>query len=136
MKLDSATKGKIAEHFMYSLLLKNGLKVCVVLVDNEGMDCVILGKKTYYPIQIKSRVEFEGNTITVYDFYENMFIIAVNIITKEFWVIPKDVYQRLSRKKHHKKGYFYYRLNIKTKRKQLEKYKGNKGLKLLRKIVK
>jgi hypothetical protein len=134
-KIHSVAKGKRSELYMMAVLLENGFKVFQTLADTEGIDCIVMGRKKFYPIQIKSRAEFfnGGDIVSISQFADNMFIIIYDGKTKKYWIIPADIYQTLSRKQYRKDGTLNYRLYFtKKNRDELGKYEGERGIEVLR----
>ena len=137
-KMHSVAKGKRSELYVMAVLLESGFKVFQPLADTEGIDCVVLGQgNKFYPIQIKSRAEFtEGDLVSVSHFTKDMFIIIYDVLTKKYWIIPFDKYQKLSRQQILKDGTLNYRLTMtKNNSPKLEKYEGKNGIEVLRSKV-
>jgi len=121
-----------------AILLENGFKVFQALADTEGIDCIVLGEgNKFYPIQIKSRAEFtKGDLVDVDHFTNDMFIIIYDVLTRKYWIIPSDDYQRLSRQRILKDGTLLYRLTMtKNNSPELEKYEEQNGIDVLTKRV-
>jgi len=135
--MHSVTKGKRSELYVMAILLENGFKVFQTLADTEGIDCIVQGQgNKFYPIQIKSRAEFtKGDVVDVYDFTSDMFIIIYDVLTKKYWIIPSNDYQRLSKQEILKNGTPRYRLTWKKNRHELEKYEGEKGIEVFKSRV-
>ena len=137
-KMHSVAKGKRSELYVMAVLLESGFKVFQPLADTEGIDCIVLGQgNKFYPIQIKSRAEFtKGDLVDVYHFTKDMFIIIYDVLTKKYWIIPFDKYQKLSRQQILKDGTLNYRLTMtKNNSPKLEKYEGKNGIEVLRSKV-
>ena len=137
-KMHSVTKGKRSELYVMAILLENGFKVFQALADTEGIDCIVLGEgNKFYPIQIKSRAEFtKGDLVDVDHFTNDMFIIIYDVLTRKYWIIPSDDYQRLSRQRILKDGTLLYRLTMtKNNSPELEKYEEQNGIDVLTKRV-
>ena len=137
-KMHSVTKGKRSELYVMAVLLENGFKVFQPLADTEGIDCIVLGQgNKFYPIQIKSRAEFtKGDLVDVDHFTNDMFIIIYDVLTRKYWIIPSDKYQKLSRQQTLKDGTLLYRLTKTTNNSpELEKYEEEKGIEILRSRV-
>ena len=134
-KMHSIAKGKRSELYVMAVLLESGFKVFQPLADTEGIDCIVLGQgNKFYPIQIKSRAEFtKGDLVDVDHFTNDMFIIIYDVLTRKYWIIPSNEYQKLSRKQILKDGTSRYRLTAtKNNRRELEKYEEEKGIEILR----
>lgn len=133
LKLDSVTKGRIAEQRMIAVLLENGLRVFQAVADIKGIDCGIVGANNhFYPIQIKSRSNFsDGDLVDVRRFHPDMFIIVYEITTRNFWVIPADEFKKMANLQDD-----IHRLTT-TKKNQttLAKYEGDKGITALKLTV-
>jgi hypothetical protein len=128
-------KGKRSELLMMSHLVQEGFDVFQVLVDDGGIDCGVLGKNgKFYPIQIKSRAEFtKGDLITIDDFIPNLFIVIYDELSRDFWIIPVDEFDKICYHGKYKSGAPRHRLTINKKTMTpMEKFKGNNGIQILR----
>ncbi len=136
--LNSVTKGKRSELYMMGMLLENGFTVYQALADTEGIDCVVLGKSNkLYPVQIKSREDFVGgDLISIETLVNNMFIIVYDVQTKKYWILPSNIYRKLSRQRALKDGTMQYRLNYTKKNSNImKKYEKESGVNFLRSKV-
>ena len=136
--MHSVAKGKRSELYVMAVLLEGGFKVFQPLADTEGIDCIVLGQRNkFYPIQIKSRANFtEGDTIRISQFADDMFVIIYDMQTRNYWIIPYDVYQTLSWREYLKDGTLNYRLSFtKKNRDELEQYEGKRGIEVLKSRV-
>ena len=137
-EIHSVTKGKRSELLIMALLLEEGFSVFQALADIEGIDCGVVGRDNrFYPIQIKSRAEFTlGDLVEVHHFHGDMFIIIYDAQTRDYWVIPAEEYKSMSFRRVHESGKVGYRLTMTVKnKKQLENYKREKGMQVLRSKV-
>ena len=136
-KMHSLTKGKRSELYVMAVLLESGFKVFQPLADTEGIDCIVMEGNKFYPVQIKSRAEFtRGDLVDVYHFTNDMFIIIYDVLTRKYWIIPSEDYQRLSRQQILKDGTLLYRLAMTKKNSpELEKYEGENGIEVFRSRV-
>ncbi|MBA7665203.1 hypothetical protein ES703_73272 [subsurface metagenome] len=134
--MNTVRKGKRAELIIMTRLLEHNFNVFQCLADTEGIDCGVLGNNgRFCPIQIKSREEFtRGDIVQIPTRYlKNIKFVAIyDELSTQYWIIPVNQYQKMSRIFKSKDGDEYYRLSYTiSNAKKLELYKGEKGIKRL-----
>lgn len=151
---DSASYGKRQEYRAVAELLQRNFDVYMTLVDDMGIDCIIrVNDKRYLDIQIKARSANikEKNygyfpLLPVPENRDNYFFIFYVEAIKEYWVIPSKDIIEMSKvdgssvniaKSGQNIGKYAVRVTGLNKGKavpkpQFEKYRGDKGFKLLK----
>lgn len=136
--MNTVVKGRRSELMVMAKLLEHGFNVFECVADAQGIDCGVLGDNDmFYPIQVKSRAEFNnGDIVSIRYIRKNMFIIIYEFTSQDYWIIPVKKYQSMASTLVDD-GIKYYRL-YKTKKNTpfLERHKGEKGIQVLKTFLK
>lgn len=134
-RIDTVAKGKRAEFLIMAELLREGFNIFQAVADSQGIDCGILSPSgKFYPVQIKSRARFaQRDSVRVWSFPPDMFIIVYDESTRHHWIIPACEYKAMSTRYPKKEGIVGYRLQYTNKNApRLEQFKGQNGITYLR----
>jgi hypothetical protein len=139
---DTASFGKRQEYIIIAELLRQGFDVYMTLVDDQGIDCIIrLDESRYIDVQIKARSDeakcgtrFAGLNIEP---RPNYFFIFYTQKNDTIWVIPSLDLIDMAYRNPGGANVGKYTINLPDQTKgqkseKFEKYKGNKGVELLR----
>ncbi len=120
MSIEDLRKGKSAEFFVFSKLMRKGVDLYLPVID-IGVDAILRkGDGKYLEIQIKSTEEdeqagcFNADDLDYYD-EERYFIVCVDLSRKppETWILPCGVFKEYATKPwESKKGWKSYRLDV------------------------
>ncbi len=136
--MNTVVKGRRSELMVMAKLLEHGFNVFECVADAQGIDCGVLGDNDmFYPIQVKSRAEFNnGDIVSIRYIRKNMFIIIYEFTSQDYWIIPVKKYQNMASTLIDD-GIKYYRL-YKTKKNapSLERHKGENGIQVLKTFLK
>ena len=140
---NTASFGKRQEFVVIAELLKREFDVYLTLVDDQGIDCVVrLNENKYLDIQIKARSKSakHGHTFAAMTFIprSNLFFIFYTEKDNTFWTIPsKDLAPfckpNKSGKNEGKRTFILPKKDTGEKAERFDRYKNEKGFKLLRK---
>ena len=136
--MNTVVKGRRSELMVMAKLLEHGFNVFECVADAQGIDCGVLGDNDmFYPIQVKSRAEFNnGDIVSIRHIRKNMFVIIFEFTSQDYWIIPIKKYRSIANTLA-EDGNTYYRLS-KTKKNAsfLELHKGEKGIEVLKTYLK
>jgi len=136
--MNTVVKGRRSELMVMAKLLEHDFNVFECVADAEGIDCGVLGNNDiFYPIQVKSRAEFNnGDIVSIRHIRKNMFIVIYEFTSQDYWIIPIAKYQSIA-KTLVDDGITYYRL-YQTKKNAgfLNQHKGERGIQVLKTFLK
>jgi hypothetical protein len=132
--MSTVTFGTKVERLIIDKLNKNGIKA--VLAPNRvmrGIDGLIIKDRyTSWPIQIKARKNLEDGEYvpSIKDFYSDFFIIAYSKNSNKFWVIPKNIYKKISNVSENRLSFTKKNMEI------LRDYENMKGINYIKNCLK
>lgn len=122
--------GKKGEFRVFGELLSRNLTVYYPLFDVEGIDCIVRNEKgEHIDIQVKTRTDIKLWDVAGLTPRSDLYIVILVMKPEEqIWVIPSEVYMKLSRTHTAEGGKKVSRLIISSgNEEELQKYNGSFG---------